>query len=192
MQTKIVELFKKYAGPLLCLLTVGFIDYCFYIIFLFSAFGFLTCGEDVKEWHNVLTSFIMASALCALQIFIAYLLKRHRLYRIVFWCLSAVNLLFVIYLGTFVFNYSHYYKEFDKSVWSKSADKPMAMARTMYEDQGYLGKTREQVIADLGEGDKTWRATEGGALYYQTDRYVALVFEFKDDKVAKCLIYCED
>lgn len=188
MKSRIAENLVQYLGPLIALVVMGFINLYLYFILMITAFGLFDCGEDVNEWYDVRTAFIGAVVLFTAQSGITYLLRKARLYFWAFVIPTTASFVVTLYFGFCLGNYGHYYQDFDQVGWKSSEYKPMSMARTISEDKRYLGKTKERVLTELGQPRREY----AGKLYYMTDQYSDLVFEFNGDKVSNYYLYCDD
>lgn len=176
-------------------IALGACQFYGFFILLVSSYGFFLCGNTyLNEWNNIRVGFAISVIIFIAQIVITlYTYKLGTvIIRLSFWAITLSTLFPIVQLGKDTFNYSKYYEEFDSEKWQSADEKPLKMIRVFYKDQRFIGKTREEVIGQLGEGIDSWTIGEN-ELGYTTSGYASpLVFTFKDDTVIHYGLQCYD
>lgn len=176
-------------------LAVGAVQYSYLMVLMMYSFGFWPCGSDYLDtWKDIIAGFLVSLLVLGFQLHLT--LKVYYLRTTIFkfssWTITLISLSLIFILGKETLSYSDYYAEFDAMKWKTAEEKPLSMIRVFYEDQRFIGKTREEVIAMLGEGFESWIIDEN-EIGYRTEGYASpLIFRFENDTVIHYELGCYD
>lgn len=166
-----------------------------YFVLIFASYGFFTCGNEyLNQWNNIRTGFLVTVVIFIIELIVCYYTFRRstKVRAVSSWILVASVLFPVLQLGESTFNVSNYYKDFDSKSWKNAKEKPLSMIRKFYEDKRFIGKTKKEIMDELGEGEKR-HYSDSNMIIYNTDGYLSpFVISFKNGKVDKYYLICED
>jgi len=166
------------------------------LLFIYVIATFSLAGETLTEKENRDTfCFFVMLGIVGLTAFIIYgRLKNKQPYTVIGMIIPFLLALYGLITTsiTWVDNITYHYS-FDQHEWKRNDSAPFRMAKTLTKKKLLIGKTTQQVIADLGEGD--FSCCERGSIeriFYTTDRWNwELRIYFENNKVTKAFLYEE-
>lgn len=174
---------------------IGFVQFYLVMFLLFHPFHFMISGNQyLSLWTDNIDTFVKTIIIITLQVYLSYKVQRYRtvILQIALWFFCFTTLAAggnSIY--TF-FRYDKYYQDFDEKKWKEATQKSASMIRVFYEDQRFIGFTKEELIATLGEADHGFQYAYD-YFYYKTDiAYTVLIFDFENNKVSSYWLYGDD
>lgn len=167
------------------------IQTCLIFGIVFSIEPLYTCGDEyLGAWVRVMSISLILILLIVIEISIFYkvLNVKSKLFKYSFYLLILI-IMYPLSLTLYeTFSYSNYYQDFDSEKWISSESKPFTMIRTLIGEEYLIGKSRNEIINNLGEG-----SVKNNVIEYQTDGYsTGFVVEFKKDTVIRLYFTCYD
>lgn len=173
---------KRFVIDVLIIGVVGFFQYIFLAILLFSTLSPFFASVDfyLNEYYNILQGFLIIGALLFFEFltFRAFWKHSSRLMKVGLILVLTMGFLPFLYSGFQVANYGSYYQDFDSVEWKKEEVKPKAMVRTIITDSVFVHSNKEEVLQELGgEFDD-----ESNTITFPTNLAgIPLIFQFDDE-----------
>ena len=163
------------------------------LLFFFAMETFSFSGQTLDHKENTdafwFYSVLVITGITAMGINRCIKMKRH--YAAAGICLPFLFALYAFFCtGIEYYTNQNYLQVFDKTIWGRGDAKPFNMAKTLVKKKILIGRSRQDIIRNLGMGEDNGEASNN--IRYFTDRSAwELRIRFTKNKVTDAYIYQE-
>ena len=163
-----------------------------FLILVLTVFilGIFPCQGDLLKETSYLKIFIFLLFLFSLiELFFVnkWYSKRTNIFKYSAWVLYSIIPIYIFcYLGELYFT-ERYYMDFDSQKWKSYQSKPLSMIHTINEDEILKGKSKNEVINLLGNGE----IRDSNSIYYESTDSDYLIVYFENGTFTSLAISCD-